>query len=316
MYLSQFIALDLPPLLTAIFSASACALLGTYLLLRKQSMMGDAISHSVLPGIVVAFLLTSSRGGFTIFVGAAIAGLLSAVLIELTRRFGSVESGAAMGVVFSLFFAAGIVILEQAAARSIDLDADCLLHGQLESIFWYPPTGASSLLSYETIEKLPIEVWTSFITLALTLGFILVLFKELQFASFDPALASASGFSSTLIHHLLMAMVACAVVASFKAVGSILVIAMIICPAACARLCTDKLVTQLYLSVLFAVLASILGYFSGAFGPILFGFENSVNAAGMIAVTAGILLGLCVFLAPRYGVIAKNLRRLQLQQRV
>ena len=104
---SEFISLDLPPLLTATFAAVSCALLGNFLVLRRLSLMGDAISHAVLPGIVVAFLLTSSRSSFAIFVGAAIAGILTAVLVELIRKLGRVESGAAIGVVFSLMFAAG-----------------------------------------------------------------------------------------------------------------------------------------------------------------------------------------------------------------
>lgn len=305
----QILSLDIPPLLTAAFSALACALLGNYLLLRKLSMMGDAISHSVLPGIVAAFLLTSSRSSMTVFVGAVIAAILSAVLVETVRRYGNVETGASMGVVFSLFFALGVLLIEQAAARNIDLDADCLLHGQLESIFWYPPQALSELFTLQTLNQIPGEVISSFFTFVAVLFFIILFYKELKITSFDPALSDSLGYKSSTMHHLLMTLVACGAVASFKAVGSILVIAMIICPAATARLCTDKLHKQLILSSLFALLSVTVGYTLGAFGPQLLGYSNSVNAAGMIAVVSGILLTLSVLLAPEYGVIARLLKQ-------
>jgi len=309
------VTLDLPALLTAVFAAVACALLGNYLVLRGLSLMGDAISHAVLPGIVVAFLLTSSRSGITIFIGAAVAGILSAAIIEFVRKYGRVESGAAMGVVFSIFFALGILFIEQAAARSVDLDADCLLHGQLETIFWYPPPGVP-LLSREALALLPSEVMTSFLTLVVVIGFVLLFYKELKLSSFDSALADALGFRSSFLHQMLMVMVACAVVASFKAVGSILVIAMLICPAASARLWTDRYNVQIILSVVFAILSCVLGYFLGAFGPLWLGYKNSVSAAGMMAVVSGLLLTGSIILAPRHGVLARSLRQLKLAVRV
>ena len=306
----DFISLDLPAILTAMFSAIACALLGNYLVLRKLSLMGDAISHSVLPGIVIAFLLTSNRDSLTVFVGAAIAGILSAAIIEAVRKYGNVETGAAMGVVFSVFFALGVILIEQAAARSVDLDADCLLHGQLESIFWYPLK--DNLFSIENIKLLPSEVITSFLTMSFVFAFVLLFYKELKIAAFDPALATALGFDSSLIHNILMFFVAISVVASFKAVGSILVIAMIICPAAVARFYTDKLTHQLIISALIATLCSFVGYILGAFGPIWLGYENSVSASGMIAVVSGILLTFSFIFAPAYGLFPRLFRQYKL----
>ena len=312
----QFLSLDVPPLLTATFSGVACAILGNYLVLRRLSLMGDAISHSVLPGIVVAFLLTSSRSTIPVFFGAVIAGILSAALIEFVRKYGRVESGASMGVIFSIFFAIGVLLIEQAAARNIDLDADCLLHGQLESIFWYPPSSLSELLTLETMKQLPSEVGTSFVTLLVVILFTIFLYKELKISSFDPALSSSLGFNSSLLHQMLMVMVACAVVASFKAVGSILVIAMIICPAASARLWTDKLLTQLLISILVAVLACTVGYMLGAFAPIWLGYQNSVSASGMMSVMSGVILSVSIVLAPKHGVVARAFRQLRLALRV
>lgn len=312
MSFEQFLALDLPPLMAAIFSAVACALLGNYLVLRRLSLMGDAISHAVLPGIVIAFLLTSSRSSLPVFLGAAIAGILSAMLIEAVTRYGRVESGAAMGVVFSLFFALGVLLIEQAAARSVDLDADCLLHGQLESIFWHPPTDMRDFFSWRTLQALPDEVASSFFTMVAVGIFVVVLFKELKISTFDPALSSALGFSNKLLYNLLMVFVACAVVASFRVVGSILVIAMLVCPAASARLLTDKLSEQLIISGLLAIIASVLGYLAGAFGPGLLGFSHSVNAAGMITVVLGVILFLSITLAPSHGWLARSIRQRRL----
>lgn len=304
----QFISIDLPPLLSALFAAVACAILGSFLVLRKQSLLGDAISHSVLPGIVVAFLVTGSRSTLPIFLGAAIAGLFSAFLIEIVRRLGKVDESAAMGVIFSTFFALGILTMEQAAARNVDLDPDCLLHGQLETIFWYPPRDWSSLLSLTTLGSVPGEVYASGITAFLVIGFVLLFWKELTISSFDPALSSALGFRSDLIHHALMVCLACAVVASFKTVGSILVIALLVCPAATARLCTDRLKIQLVLSVIFSITACIIGYLCGAFAPQWLGFQQSVSVAGMIAVVAGVMLAFAILIAPRYGVLRRGIR--------
>ncbi len=312
---ADFLSLDLPALLSVIFSALACALIGNYLVLRKLSLMGDAISHSVLPGIVIAFLLTSSRGSLAVFVGAAIAGILSAILIEAVRKYGQVETGAAMGVVFSIFFAVGVVLIEQASARSIDLDADCLLHGQLESIFWYP--NAKSLFSlefftFENLKLLPTEVYSSLVTFILVSFFVVFFYKELKISSFDPALSSSLGFNSNLIYNLLMILVAICVVASFRVVGSILVIAMIICPAAIARFYTDKLRNQLLISLFVAFISCLLGYYLGGFAPLDLGYENSVSISGMITVVLGLLLYMSFLFAPSYGVVGRRYRQKKL----
>lgn len=316
MSLWEFVAIDLPPILTAIFTSCACGLVGNYLILRRQSLMGDAIAHSVLPGIVIAFLLTSHRDSTTVFIGAALSGLLSAFCIELLRRARLVESSAAIGIVFPLFFALGVLLIEQAAARRIDLDADCLLHGQLESIFWVPPTDMSQWLHLSTLELLPQELFAAFLCFFLVAVFVIAMRKELVLSSFDPALSNSMGFSTSLLNNLMMLVLAIAVVASFKAVGSILVIAMIICPAACARLFTDTMKTQQLMSLLFAVLMSVSGYFVAVFLPMLFGIQQSMNAAGMIATLGGGFLILSIIFSPRHGALSRAYRRRRLQKRV
>ncbi len=134
MNLADFIMIDLPPLTTAVLAAVTCGLLGNFLVLRRMSLMGDAISHAVLPGLVAAFLISGSRQSGPMFIGAAAAGIVTALLVELTRKLGRVESGAAMGVVFTILFAAGVLLLEQAGARGVDLDAGCVFNGQLEIV--------------------------------------------------------------------------------------------------------------------------------------------------------------------------------------
>jgi manganese/zinc/iron transport system permease protein len=298
-------AADLYPLLAGALAALTCGLLGNFLVLRRLSLMGDAISHSVLPGLVIAFLITASRSPLPMFIGAATAGLLTVGLVELLKRMSRIEPGAAMGVVFTTMFALGVLLIEQSAARQVDLDADCVLHGQLETLIWYgAPERWSRALSLDTLAAMPRPVVTLAVMLALTVAFIGVLFKELRLAAFDPAMASTQGFSAGLLHALLMTFVAAATVASFEAVGAILVIAMLICPAATARLLTDRLLTQLACSAVVALLSATLGYLGAIAVPAMLG-KDAVNAAGSMTVVSGLLLMTAILLAPRHGLLGK-----------
>ncbi|MDX2309068.1 MAG: metal ABC transporter permease [Hyphomicrobium sp.] len=305
MPVETFLRLDLPQLMAALFATLACALLGNFLVLRRQSLMGDAISHAVLPGIVVAFLFSASRETWPMFAGAAMAAFLAVVLIDLVVRYGRMDPGTAMAVVFSTMFAAGIVLIEQAAARNADLDADCVLYGQLEDIIWLAPTSMASLLEPAVWADLPREVVTLGGVLLLSALVVGVFWKELKLASFDPALATALGYPAHIVNMGLMALVGLVAVAAFEAVGSILVIAMLICPAAAARMLTDRLATQVAVSLVVAVISAIAGYVIAGFGPLWVGHDSSVSASGMIAVVSGICLGLAILFAPRYGTIAR-----------
>jgi len=334
------VGLDLFPLMAGTLTAVTCGLLGNFLVLRKQSLMGDAISHSVLPGLVIAFLISETLNPAVMFLGAGIAGVVTVVLIEMVKKLGRVEPGAAMGVVFSVLFALGVLLLEQAAVRNVDLDASCVLYGQLEMLWWNtPPESWNEALKLRTWtgyeiqpaqfdptsgeifrhaiihEGVPRQVTTLLVVAALVFAFVAVFFKELRIAAFDPALATTLGYNATVLHYVLMISVAAATVASFEAVGSILVIAMLICPAASARLMTDRLRTQLAWSVVFALISGIGGYFAATSIPAQFGRE-SVNAAGSMAVVAGALFVAVIFVSPSYGVIAKALRRMALSRRI
>ncbi len=306
-------ALDLFPALAGLLAAVSCGLLGNFLVLRRLSLMGDAISHSVLPGLVIAFMITATRNPIVMFVGAAAAGVATVILVELVRKLGRVEPGAAMGVVFSVFFALGVLLIEQAAARQVDLDADCVLHGQLETLMWYGgPQTWSELRVGGVFSAAPRPVITLLIMAFLTVAFVTVLFKELRIAAFDPELATTQGYHAGVLHYVLMIFVAAATVASFEAVGSILVIAMLICPAATARLMTDRLRGQIGWSVLLAATASLGGYALATLIPAAFG-RDAVNAAGMMSVAAGGLLVGAIIVSPRDGLIVRAMRRRRLR---
>lgn len=303
--IQTFLTLDLFPLLAAIFASLSCGLLGNFLVLRKQSLMGDAISHAVLPGLVGAFLITQSRSPGIMFVGAAASALVTVVLVEIIKRLGKVEPGAAMGVVFSVLFALGVFLLENASARSVDLDADCVLHGNLQTLFWIAsPTQWNQVFQSGTLEEVPRQIWTLMGTTIAVVLFIAAFFKELRIASFDAGIATVQGINAGFMHMALMTFVAIAAVASFEAVGSILVIAMLICPAATARLLTDRLITQILTSAIIALLTAIIGYALASW--------MGVNAAGMMASTSGALLTLVMIASPSHGIIAKarNQRKL------
>ncbi len=313
--LHRFLELDLLPMLAGALAALTCGLLGNFLILRRLSLMGDAISHSVLPGLVIAFIITGTRDPIVMLLGAGFSGVATVVLVEVIRRYGRVDPGAAMGVTFSVLFALGVFLIEQ-AARQVDLDADCVLHGQPEHLGWTVPSDFGELFTPATLAAVPRQIWILLMMAMVTLVFIAMLFKELRIVSFDPQLATTQGVHAGVMHYMLMVLVAAATVASFEAVGSILVIAMLICPGVTARLLTDRLGSQLGVSAIVAIVAAVGGYWLGALGPSLVGFDTSVSAAGSMAVLAGVIFGLALLFAPRHGVMQQVRRQRQLATRV
>lgn len=321
--LYDFISLDLPAMLAGTLAVVVCGLLGNFLLLRRMSLMGDAISHSVLPGLVAGFLIAGTRDSVPMFLGAAAAGLATVLLVETLRKLAKLESGAAMGVVFSILFAAGIVLIEQAAAGGVDLDPECVLNGQLESVLWFPPREWPEW-SLSTFDELPRELGRLAGITALAGVLIAVFFKELRLAAFDPALAQAIGLRPRLVNGAFMLLVAAAVVASFEAVGSILVVAMLVCPAAIARMLTDRLAPQIWVSLIASVTIGIGGYIAAVYLPGAVGLVKlnsgrggaipmTLSAAGMMTVVGGGLLTLTVLWAPRHGVISRRLAQRRLR---
>ncbi|MCB1372034.1 MAG: metal ABC transporter permease [Rhodobacteraceae bacterium] len=293
-----FVALSLPPILIGMFAAIACALPGNFLILRRQALIGDAISHVVLPGIVVAFLVTGAVTTWPMMIGAAGAAVVAVVLIEAIKRLGRIEPGAAMGVTFTSLFAFGVLLLEQSDTSSVHLDVEHALYGNLESLIWLSAEGWGSLLDPVALAELPPELGRMGVVALLMVLLTLVFWRPLKLATFDEGFANTLGIPTVALGIGLVIAAAVAAVAAFDAVGSIIVIAMFICPPAAARLMTNRLEIQVLWSVAFAVLSALLGYVLAGYGPLWLGGENAVSAAGMIATVAGILLGLACLFAP------------------
>ncbi|MDF1843118.1 MAG: metal ABC transporter permease, partial [Rubripirellula sp.] len=285
--------------LVAILCAVASASLGCFLVLRRMSMLGDAISHAVLPGLAVAFFLSHSRSSLPMFIGAVIVGILTAFFTEWIHRVGRVDKGASMGVVFTSLFALGLVMIVQAADK-VDLDAGCVLYGSIE----LTPLDTMSLFGFE----IPRAVVTLGIVTVINLAFVLLFYKELKLSSFDPSLATTLGFNASLMHYLLMILVAVTAVASFESVGSVLVVAMFVVPPAAAYLLTDRLGMMLLISVSLAISSALLGHLGAIHVPSWFGFQ-STTTSGMMAVAAGSIFLITMLCSPSQGVLVKLIRR-------
>ncbi len=271
--------LDTWIVVVGVVSACACALPGTFLILRRMSMMGDAISHAVLPGLAAAFLITGSRGSLTMFIGAALVGVLTALFTEWISQTGKVEESAAMGIVFTVLFAIGLILIVR-AADAVDLDPGCVLYGAIE------------LVPLDTIQMagahVPRALLTNGVVLGLNILFVVVFFKELKIVAFDPALATTLGINARLMHYIIMTMVAVTTVAAFESVGSILVIAMLIVPGATAYLITDRLKVMILLSIVIAALCAVLGHIAAITVPGWWGYADT-STAGMMAAVSGLL---------------------------
>lgn len=283
----------------AVLCGVSCSLLGVFLVLRRLSLLGDAISHSVLPGLALGFLLSGSRSVVVMLIGAALSGLLTASLSFALSRWGRVDENASMGVVFTTLFAVGVLLIRQAADK-VDLDPGCVLYGLLE----FTPLDTIVVWGLE----LPRAVVILSGMLAVNLLFVAACFKELKSATFDPLFAHSQGISPNLMHYSLMCLVAATSVATFESVGSILAVAMFIIPAATARLLTDRLGMTLLLAVVVAALSAVFGYFVAT------GADTSV--AGAMATVAGTLFLFAVILAPRYGIVSKVVRQLELKMQM
>jgi manganese/zinc/iron transport system permease protein len=329
----------------AMLCAVASALLGNFLILRRMSMLGDAITHAVLPGLAVAFFVSHSRSSLPMFLGAVIVGILTAFFTEWIRRVGKVDEGASMGVVFTSLFALGLVMIVQAADK-VDLDAGCVLYGSIELTpldtvlllerpakegaskderrmsrqRWVDQGAPAKEGASKDERRTSSQRWVdqgapvprAFLTLGVVtvvnLLFVVMFYKELKLSSFDPELATTTGFNASLMHYLLMVLVAVTAVASFESVGSVLVVAMFIVPPATAYMLTDRLHVMIGLSLIVAILSAILGHVSALVVPGWFGFQ-STTTAGMMAVAAGGLLLCATLLGPRHGILVKLVRR-------
>jgi manganese/zinc/iron transport system permease protein len=280
-------------ILTAVLVAIPCALLGTLLVLRQMAMMGDAISHAVLPGIVIAFFISESLGPLTSLVGAGIFGLLTAVLVEALRNTGRVKEDSSIGIVFTALFALGVFLVSK-FARDVHLDLNHVLYGEIA----FSPL---NVLHIGELDLGPRSLWTLGVVTVLAVGLVLLLYKELKIATFDPGLAAAIGLSPVLVHYLLMGAVSITTVGAFDSVGAILVVAFLIVPPGTAYLLTERLSSMMLLSVALGIGSAVLGYYLAA--------ALDVAIAGMMAVVAGGFFMLALLLSPSRGLIANLFRQ-------
>ena len=295
----EFVPLSLTPLIIGCLAAVACALPGNFLVLRRQALIGDAISHVVLPGIVVAFLVTGTISTGPMLLGSAAAALLAVAMIEGIRRFGRIEPGAAMGVTFTALFAAGVLLLEQSDTSGVHLDVEHALFGNLESLIWLQATGWGSLLDPAALAELPPELFRIALVALIIAVLLAAFWRPLAISTFDEGFAATLGLPVRAIGLGLVVISAAAAVAAFDAVGSIIVIAMFICPPAAARMMTNRLGVQVAWSIVFALLSAIAGFVLAGYGPLWLGRDDAVSAAGMIATVSGVILALAALFGPQ-----------------
>ncbi|MEO6181826.1 MAG: metal ABC transporter permease [Verrucomicrobiota bacterium] len=238
--------------LMGFFVTTACGLVGNYLILRRMALVGDAISHSILPGLVIAFLVAQSRSSTAMFIGALAAGVLTTIIIEIIHKKSRVKQDAAIGIAFTTLFAIGVILISLYASK-VDLDQECVLYGEIAFVQLEPP------LQFIGMNLGPLPVARMGIITLMTAAFVLIFYKQLLVSSFDPGLATSLGINASVVHYLLMCWLSVVVVSAFESVGAILVVAMLIMPGATASLISQRLPVIMLLTVVNAALSSILG---------------------------------------------------------
>ena len=281
-------------MLMCFFTALGCSQVGTFLVMRRMSLVGDAISHSVLPGIVVAFLVVGSLDSPWLLVGAGVSGVLATLLIELIHYRSRVKQDAATGIAFTSLFALGVLLMSLYAQR-VDLDPDCVLFGQVEHLPTYYPR--VSLFGWE----FPRPIATMAVVGVASTLIVAVLYRILLVSSFDPSLAAAFGYRPAVVQLLLMTLTSFVVVAAFQAVGAILVIALLILPGATGYLCANRLPVILMLAAGHALLSSVLGVFMALW--------LALNTGAAVVMAGGGLFVLAWLFGPVDGVVVRAWRR-------
>lgn len=286
-------------MLTAVATATACCLLGPFLVLRRVALMGDAVAHSVLPGIVLVYLLLGTRAPLPVIVGAALFGIVCVLGVEALRSTGLVKSDAAIALVFPTLFALGVLGINRFAA-DIHLDLDSTIYGEIAFV----PFNVANIAGMDVPEAL-----LSLGAVALVnLGLIAAFWRELKVTTFDPGFARTIGISPVLVSRLLLVAVAVTAVTAFEAVGAILVITLLIVPAAAAYLFTDRLWLMVAVAVMIGWLAAVAGH------QIAVSVDTSI--AGAMGVVATLCFVVALLASPRYGLIARAVQRRRRRRRL
>jgi manganese/zinc/iron transport system permease protein len=277
----------------AAVTAAACAIPGVFLVLRRMALMSDAISHAILLGIVLAFFATENIASPLLILAAAATGVLTVSLVELLNRTGRVKEDAAIGLVFPALFSAGVILIARFAGN-VHLDVDAVLLGELA----FAPFNRWVVGGRDLGPRI---LWVMIAVLLLNLAFVAAFFKELKLTTFDAALAGALGFAPGLLHYGFMTLVSVTAVGAFDAVGSILVVALMIAPPSAAYLLTDRLPRMIALSVAIGVVSALAGYWTS--------YLLDVSIAGSMASAAGGTFTLALLFAPERGLVALARRR-------
>ncbi|MCM3400066.1 metal ABC transporter permease [Oceanobacillus profundus] len=278
-------------ILTAALVGLSCGVIGVFLILRKTAMMADAISHTVLLGIVIAYIVTREVSGTAMLIGGILAGVFTAFLVQWLHSL-RVQHDAAMGIVFTTLFAIGVILIATSVGNA-HLDVQHALMGEITFIPFH-------MITLPFIGAIPEATALLLLVLAVILFFIIAFYKEWKITSFDPALAASLGIPVILMHYLFMGLVSVTTVASFDAVGAIMVVAMLITPAASAYLWTDKLSFMLVLSGSFGVVSAVTGYYIAAW------IDTSIS--GSMAFATGLVFMISFIFSPKHGLIAKRVR--------
>lgn len=262
-------------LLIAVLTAAACAIPGVFLVLRKMSMSADSITHTILLGIVLAFMAVNDLSSPLLLLGAALVGTVTVWLTELLTKTRLVSSDSATGIIFPLLFSVAVILITKYAG-SAHLDTDSLLLGELA----FAPFDRMTIGGIDIGAK---GIYISGGLLIINILFVSVFFKELTVASFDPVLAAVMGFSPALIHYSLMTVVSVTAVGAFETAGSVLVTAFMIAPAAAAYLLTDNLRNMIFIAVAIGTACGVLGFHTAIL--------LDVSISGSMACYAGVFLG-------------------------
>ena len=293
---------------------AACGMIGNYLILRRMALVGDAISHSVLPGLAIAFLLSHSLNTVPMFIGALGAGIVTTVMIELIHKKTRVKQDSAIGITFSTLFAIGVILISFGQTDAVHLDAECVLYGEIgyvPLVLVQTELGPGALSVVEKIPGLNSEMFLdgNLLTIAppsvirmaivtgMTLLLILVFYKELLVTSFDSGLSSSLGINSTVVHYALMGMLSVIIVSAFEAVGAILVIAMLILPGATASLLAYRLPPMFGITVIHAALSAV--------GGIHLATWLKCSEAGAMVVAGSVLFALAWVFSPSQGLLLR-----------
>lgn len=260
-------------LFTSIMVGIICGVIGSFIILRGMALIGDAISHAVLPGVAISYMI-----GINFFYGAVISGMLTAVGIGYINQNSRIKNDSAIGIVFSAAFAIGVILIAKANA-SINLDR--ILFGNVLSV-------RSS------------DMWMTLIIGAIVLLTVIFFYKELLVSTFDPTFAASYGLPNKLIHYIIMILLTMVTVASLQTVGVILVVAMLITPAATAYLLTNRLSVMITLAAFFGAISSIIGLY--------FSFVYNLPSGAVIVLVATVLFLLAFFFSPKQGLLWRSFR--------